>query len=92
MSQIRHIEALSTRLDSAFQTIRAAASAKDKQASPGVLSELQAQCLVYAGFLSDLLAGKISMFNPNTLKMTELVSAFCALIEGDVAPNEMGEA
>lgn len=91
MSQTQHIEALSTRLDSAFQIIRAAAAAEDKQASPGVLGELQTQCVVYAGFLSDLLAGKISMFNPNTLKMTELVSAFCALIEGDVAPKAMGE-
>ena len=85
MSQTQHIEALSTRLDSAFQVIRAAAAAEDKKASLGVLGELQAQCLVYARFLSDLLAGKISMFNPNTLKMTELVAAFCALVESDVA-------
>ena len=73
-----------------FPVLRAAASAEDKKASPGVLGELQTQCLVYAGFLSDLLAGKISMFNPNTLKMTELVAAFCALVESDVAAKSEG--
>ena len=88
MSQTQNIEALSTRLDSAFKIIQAAESVENKLASPGVLAELQTQCLIYAGFLSDLLAGKISMFNSNTLKMTKLISAFCSLIEGDLVRDQ----
>lgn len=89
MNHTQQIEQLSERVDAVFKTLSAALAAEPKPASPGVLGELQAQCLVYAGFLADVLAGRVSVFNPKVLQMTELVLKFCTLVESDLEPQQV---
>jgi hypothetical protein len=89
MDHSQRIQQLADRVDAVFKILGAALQAEPKPASPGVLGEMQAQCVVYAGFLADVLAGKISIFNPKVLQMTELVSKFCALVESDLEPQQV---
>lgn len=73
---------LITRLDGCFELIHQAKSESEIGPRP-ILDQLNEQGLVYAGFLTDVQAGRLAATS-NTVEMVKLVEAFCQLIETEL--------
>lgn len=73
---------LITRLDGCFELINQARSESEPGPRP-VLEQLNEQGVIYAGFLTDMQAGRLAVSN-NTVEMVKLVEAFCNLIETEL--------
>lgn len=72
-----------TRLDNVFRLISTAeldAAKNNEDQNRKSLSEFKEEALVFAGFLSDLTAGRV-VFGGVVLKMINLIESFCVLIE-----------
>jgi hypothetical protein len=55
--------------------------------SLGETSPLRPQALIYAGFLSDVVAGRIDSNGSEVGEMLQLVGEFCGLVEAEQAEN-----
>ena len=72
MDATANIDQLIDRLNNCFSLIRSAGNAA-----------LEQQALIYAGFLTDIQAGKIDFGAPE-MEMTGLIEEFCQLIETEL--------
>ncbi|MDH0342152.1 hypothetical protein [Chromobacterium haemolyticum] len=74
---------LITRLDVCFELINRAKTQMDGLEPRPVLDDLREQGLVYAGFLTDMQAGRLAT-STQTSDMVKLVEAYCQLIETEL--------
>jgi len=75
-----NINNLKARLDKCSVLVEAA----EKNVSPEIRGRIKAQAVVYAGFMSDLAAGKLPRFSNSTVQSANLVEEFCLLIETEL--------
>ena len=78
------LDSLIARLDKSFDIIRQTQAVQDKPVSEAMLTELESQGVIYAGFLSDAHAGRINPFGSAAREMMRLVGAFCQLVETEL--------
>lgn len=76
MDATANIDRLIDRLNNGFTLIRSAGNAA-----------LEQQALIYAGFLTDIQAGKIDFGAPE-MEMTDLIGEFCQLVEAELVSSK----
>jgi len=72
---VKAFEIASENLDRAFELIRSA-----KLIAEDTRLFLQNQALIYAGYLSDVLAGRLASDPERHESMAEMINEFCALV------------